>query len=76
MADARRAVDEERQKLATYEADLAAARQSIAALDASAKLAATERATAAEAQKAAEAAATRAGEALAFGGREGKGDRA
>ncbi|WP_245424243.1 hypothetical protein [Sinorhizobium sp. BJ1] len=65
MADARRAVDEERQKLATYEADLAAARQSIAALDASAKLAATERAAAAEAQKAAEAAATRAGEALA-----------
>ncbi|WP_331373650.1 coiled-coil domain-containing protein [Sinorhizobium chiapasense] len=66
QADAKRALDEERHKLGAYERDLAAARQSLAALEARANLAAAEQAAAAEARKLAETAASRAGEALAL----------
>lgn len=66
LADAKRALDEERHKLGAYDRDLAVARQSTAALEARANLAAAEQAAAVQARKVAEAAAIRAGEALAL----------
>lgn len=71
-AEARQALDEERQKLATHERDLAAVRQSVTELEARANLAATEQAAAVEARKLAEAAASRAGEALALESEKGR----
>ncbi|WOS66881.1 coiled-coil domain-containing protein [Sinorhizobium fredii] len=66
LTDAKRALDEERRKLGAYERDLAVARQSAAALEARAKLAAEEQAAAVQARKVAEAAAMRTREALAL----------
>jgi protein involved in polysaccharide export with SLBB domain len=66
LAEARRALDEERQKVGHVERDLAAARQSRDALEASVKLATAARATAVQGQQVAETAAKQAGEALAL----------
>ncbi|MBP1882990.1 hypothetical protein [Sinorhizobium mexicanum] len=72
LADAKRALDEQRHKLGAYERDVAAARQSLAALEARASLAAAEQAAAVEARKRAEAAASRADEALALESEKGR----
>ncbi|WEX87765.1 hypothetical protein PZN02_000194 [Sinorhizobium garamanticum] len=72
LADVKRALDEERHKLRAYERDLAAARQSVAALEARANLTAAEQAAAVEARKLAEATASRAGEALALESEKGR----
>ncbi|MDK1483127.1 hypothetical protein, partial [Sinorhizobium sp. 6-117] len=72
LADAKRALDEERHKLGVHERDLAAARQSLTALEARANLAAAEQAAAVEARKLAEATASRAGEALALESEKGR----
>ena len=66
MGQAKRALDEERQKVGLLEQDLAVAHQSKDALEASAKVAATEQATATQRRHAAEAALMRAGDALAL----------
>ncbi len=66
LAEAMRALDEERQKVGLVERDLAAARQSLDALEASAKLAAAAQAAAVRGRQVADAATTRAGEALAL----------
>ena len=66
LAHARRALDQERHKLKAYERDLAVVRQSTAALQASANLAAADQAAAVQARKVAETAARRADEALAL----------
>ncbi|WP_244520111.1 hypothetical protein [Sinorhizobium glycinis] len=60
LADARRALEEERHRRAGYERELAVARQSIVALEARAKPAAAEQAAAMQAGNLAEAAARRA----------------
>jgi hypothetical protein len=65
LADERRALEEVRQKLGAYERDLALARQSSAAAEPGADLAAAEKA-AVLARQVAEAAAKRAGEELAL----------
>ncbi len=72
LADARRALEEERHKLAAYERDLALARQSTAALQDRARLAMAEQAAAVQARKVAEAAARQAGEALALEREKGR----
>src|SRR4029453_12343957 len=64
LADARRVIDQERQKAGMLEHDLAAARQSSAALEATADQAAAARATAVRDLQAADAAAKRLSEAL------------
>jgi hypothetical protein len=66
QAEARRALDEERHKAERFERDLAAARQSIDALEASANLAAAARAAALQGQQVAEAEAKRVGKQLAL----------
>ena len=66
LAQAKRALDEERQKVGLLERGLAVAHQSIEALEASAKVAATAQATATQRRQAIEAALMRAGEALAL----------
>jgi DNA-binding winged helix-turn-helix (wHTH) protein len=66
LAQAKRALDEERQKVGLLERDLSVAHQSMDALEASSKVAATVQATATERRQAAEAALMRAGEALAL----------
>ena len=66
LGQAKRALDEERQKVGLLEQDLAVAHQSKDALEASAKVAATEQATATQRRHAAEAALMRAGDALAL----------
>lgn len=65
LAGTRRALEEERRKVALLERDIAEARQSIEALEASAKLAATTQAGAIQGRQLADAAARQAGEALA-----------
>ncbi|MEY9103057.1 hypothetical protein ABIA24_006030 [Sinorhizobium fredii] len=72
LVDARRALNEERRKLGAYERDLAVARQSAAALEARADLAAEEQAAAVQARKAAEAVAMRTREALALEREKGR----
>ncbi|WP_234818687.1 hypothetical protein [Sinorhizobium fredii] len=72
LVDARRTLNEERRKLGAYERDLAVARQSAAALEARADLAAEEQAAAVQARKAAEAAAMRTREALALEREKGR----
>jgi len=67
LAEARRAVDEERHKIGLYARDLDAARQSIDALEARLNLAAAAESTARQGRQVAEAAAKRAGEALVLG---------
>ncbi|WP_292480345.1 hypothetical protein [Mesorhizobium sp.] len=64
MAEARRALDEQRHKAERFERELAAARQTIDALKASADLAAAARTDAIRGRQAAEAALKRAGDAL------------
>ena len=64
LADARRVIDQERQKAGMLERDLAAARQSLAALEATADQAAAAEATAMRDLQAAEAATKRLSEAL------------
>ena len=64
LADARRVIDQERQKAGMLERDLAAARQSLAALEATADQAAAAQATAMRDLQAAEAATKRLSEAL------------
>ena len=64
LADARRVIDQERQKAGMLERDLAAARQSLAALDATADQAAAAEATAMRDLQAAEATTKRLSEAL------------
>ncbi len=65
LTNAWRALDEERHKVERFEGDLAAARQSIDALEASANLAAGAQATALQSRQGAEVALKRVGEALA-----------
>lgn len=65
LAGTRRALEEERRKVGLLERDIAEARQSIEALEGSAKLAATTQAGAIQGRQLAEAAARQAGEALA-----------
>ncbi len=65
LAGTRRALEEERRKVGLLERDIAEARQSIEAMEASAKLAATTQAGAIQGRQLAEAAARQAGEALA-----------
>nr|WP_234887088.1 hypothetical protein [Sinorhizobium terangae] len=72
LADAKRALDEERNKLGAYERELAAARQSVAALEARASLAAAEQAAAVDARKLAETTASRAGEVLSSESEKGR----
>ena len=64
LADARRVIDQERQKAGRLERDLAAARQSLAALEATADQAAAAQATAMRDLQAAEATTKRLSEAL------------
>jgi hypothetical protein len=66
LSGARRALDEERQKIERFERDLAAAHQSLDALEASGKLAAAAQVAGIQGRQVAEAAAKRAGEALAL----------
>lgn len=64
LSGARRALDEERQKVERFERDLAAAHQSLDALEVSGKLAAAAQLDSIQRREVAEAAAKRAGEAL------------
>lgn len=64
LSGARRALDEERQKVERFERDLAAAQQSLDALEVSGKLAAAAQFDSIQRRQVAEAAAKRAGEAL------------
>jgi hypothetical protein len=66
VAEARRALDEERHKVELFERDLAAARQATDALRSSANLAAAAQAAAVQGRQAAEATTKQAGEALAL----------
>lgn len=66
LSGARRALDQERQKIERFERDLAAAHQSLDALEASGKLAAAAQVAGIQDRQVAEAAAKRAGEALAL----------
>ena len=66
LAQAKRVLDGERQKVGRLERDLAAAHQSINALEASAKVTAAARAAATQRRQAAEAALMRVSEALAL----------
>ncbi|UVK37852.1 polysaccharide biosynthesis/export family protein [Mesorhizobium sp. AR10] len=66
LAEARRALDEERQKVERFERDLAAAHQSLDALVASGKRAAAALVAGSQGRQVAEAAAKRAEEALAL----------
>jgi DNA-binding winged helix-turn-helix (wHTH) protein len=66
LTQAKQALDRERQKVGLLERDLAAARQSISALDASAKVTGAARAAATQRRQAAEDALMRVSEALAL----------
>ncbi|MFD1983634.1 polysaccharide biosynthesis/export family protein [Mesorhizobium newzealandense] len=66
LSGARRALDEERQKVERFERDLATAHQSLDALEASGKLAVAAQVAGIRGREVAEAAAKRAGEALAL----------
>jgi protein involved in polysaccharide export with SLBB domain len=66
LSQARRALDEERRKAEHFELDLAAARQSIDALEARANLAAAAQAAASQGRQVAEAALKRVGEQFAL----------